>query len=81
MVETRWPELEVTQEHLQNIVSQGYMTTMEFATCLVPVDPVSPTPVKDYIVVCAALYEGDLVCYLIDSSSPCSGPMAWSCIT
>jgi hypothetical protein len=43
MAESSWPTSEVTQEHLQNLISQGYMTTAEFATCLMPVDPASPT--------------------------------------
>jgi hypothetical protein len=32
MAELGWPMLETTQEHLQNLVSQGYMTTAELAT-------------------------------------------------
>jgi hypothetical protein len=32
--------LEVTREHLQNHISQEYMTATEFATYLVPVDSV-----------------------------------------
>jgi hypothetical protein len=43
--------LEVTREHLQNLVSKGYMIAVEFATCLVPVDPISPTPTKGYAIV------------------------------
>jgi hypothetical protein len=57
LLELSWPASEVTQEHLQNIVSNGYMIAAEFATCLVPVDHVSPTLAKEYIVVCAAFYE------------------------
>jgi hypothetical protein len=37
---------EVIQEHLQNLVSKGYMTVAEFATCLVPADPASPALVR-----------------------------------
>jgi hypothetical protein len=33
------------------------MTVVEFATCLVPADPASPTPVREYVVVCAAFFE------------------------
>jgi hypothetical protein len=33
------------------------MTAVEFATCLVLVDPASPTPVKGHVVVCMAFYE------------------------
>jgi hypothetical protein len=57
MAESSWPASEVTREHLQNLVSKGYMTVVEFATCLVPVDPVPPAPVKGYVMVCAAFYE------------------------
>jgi hypothetical protein len=32
----------VTQKHLQNLMSQGYMTAVELATCHVPEDPTSP---------------------------------------
>jgi hypothetical protein len=51
MAELSWLALEVTREHLQNLVSKGYMTAVEFATCLVPVDPISPTPTKGYAIV------------------------------
>jgi hypothetical protein len=33
------------------------MTTAEFDTCLVPVGPISPAPVKGFIMASAALYE------------------------
>jgi ribulose bisphosphate carboxylase small subunit len=54
MVELSWPTPVVTQEHLQNLVSQGYMIAVELATCRVPVDPASPTTVVGFIVVCLA---------------------------
>jgi hypothetical protein len=57
MAESSWPVSKVTREHLQNLLSEGYMTAVEFATCLVPVDPVSPAPMKGYVVVCAVFYE------------------------
>jgi hypothetical protein len=57
MVELGWPASVVTQGHLQNLVSQGYMMAVELATCRVPVDPVSPTPVVGYVVACSAFYE------------------------
>jgi hypothetical protein len=38
MAEPGWPASEVTQEHLQNLICQGYMTAEELATGLVPVD-------------------------------------------
>jgi hypothetical protein len=49
--------LEVTQEHLQNLLSQGYMIVVEMATCRVPEDPASPVPMEGYIVACTAFYE------------------------
>jgi hypothetical protein len=57
MAELSWPASEVTQEHLQNLISQGYMTAMELATYLVPEDPASPTPAGGYIVACMTFYE------------------------
>jgi hypothetical protein len=57
MVELSWPVPEVTWEHLQNLVSKGYMTVVEFATCLVPEDPTSPAPVRGYVMVCVAFFE------------------------
>jgi hypothetical protein len=57
MVESGWPVLEVTQEHLQNLVSQGYMTAAELATCHVPVNPASLAPAGGCVMACATLYE------------------------
>jgi hypothetical protein len=45
MAELGWPASEVTQEHLQNLVSQGYMTAVELATCRVPEDLTFLAPV------------------------------------
>jgi hypothetical protein len=42
MVESGWPMSEVMQEHLQNLVSQGYMTVVELDTYHVPEDPAPP---------------------------------------
>jgi hypothetical protein len=57
MAKSDWPASEITQEHLQNLVSQKYMTTVELATCCVPVDPASPAPIEGYVVACLAFYE------------------------
>jgi hypothetical protein len=43
MAELGWPVSEIMAEHLQNLVSQGYMSAVELATYRVPADPVSPT--------------------------------------
>jgi hypothetical protein len=57
MTESGWPASEIMQEHLQNLVSLGYMTATERATCRVPVDHASPAPVGGYVVACSAFYE------------------------
>jgi hypothetical protein len=57
MAELGWTVTEVTQEHLQNLVTQGYMTTMELATCRVPKDPVTLVQDGGYIMTCTAFYE------------------------
>jgi hypothetical protein len=57
MAESAWPASEIMQEQWQNLVSQGYMTAAELATCRVPVDPMSPAPVGGYVVACSAFYE------------------------
>jgi hypothetical protein len=49
--------LEIMYEHLQNLVSQGYMIVVELATCHVSTDPASPTLAEGYVVVCTAFYE------------------------
>jgi hypothetical protein len=54
MAELGWIAMEVTKEHLQNLVSQGYMTVAELMTCRVPEDPASPILARGYIVACAA---------------------------
>jgi hypothetical protein len=57
MAELSWPTSEVMQEHLQNVISQGYMTTTELVTCCVLEDATSPALVGGYVVACAAFYE------------------------
>jgi hypothetical protein len=57
MAELSWPASEVMQDHLQNLVSQGYMITEELATCCVAEDPRSLIPVRGYVVACVAFYE------------------------
>jgi hypothetical protein len=42
MVELGWAASEVTQEDLQNLESQGYMTVAELKICCMPEDPASP---------------------------------------
>jgi hypothetical protein len=49
MAESSWPASEVTHEHLQNLVSQGYTTMAELATCRVPKNLASLTPMRGYI--------------------------------
>jgi hypothetical protein len=57
MAESGWPASEVTQEHLQNLISQGYMTVVELTTCRIPEDPTSPAPAGGYVVTCTVFYE------------------------
>jgi hypothetical protein len=47
----------VTQEHPQNPVSRGYMIATELATCPMPEDPTSLTPVGGYVMACATFYK------------------------
>jgi hypothetical protein len=44
MVELGWSASEATEEHLQNLLSQGYMMMVELTTCRMPEDPASPVP-------------------------------------
>jgi hypothetical protein len=57
MAESNCSALEIMQELLQNIVSQGYLIVAELSTCRVLADLASPTLVGRYIVVCLAFYE------------------------
>jgi hypothetical protein len=56
MEESSWPTSEVTQEHLQHLISQGYMMA-ELAACLVPVDPAFSISAGGYVVACTTFYE------------------------
>jgi hypothetical protein len=56
MAELGWTTLEVTQEHLQNLVNQGYMIVTKLATYHVSKDPASPAPVGGHVVACVAFY-------------------------
>jgi hypothetical protein len=57
MLEQGWIKLEVTLEHLQDLMSLGSMTAVELATCRVPEGPVPPIPAGGYVVDCAVFYE------------------------
>jgi hypothetical protein len=57
MVELGWPMSEIMAEHLQDLISQGYVSGVELATYRVPADPASPAPVVRYVVVCSSFYE------------------------
>jgi hypothetical protein len=57
MAEMGWTVSDVTQEHLQKLVSQGYMMVAELATCRVPEDPASPIQAGGYVVACVVFYE------------------------
>jgi hypothetical protein len=57
MAELGWPVLEIMAEHLQNLISKGYMSREELATCHVLVDLVSPVLAAGYVITCSSLYE------------------------
>jgi hypothetical protein len=48
---------EVTQEHLEKLMRQGYMIAAELATCRVSEDLASPALVGGYIMACVAISE------------------------
>jgi hypothetical protein len=81
MVESGWPALEVMQEHLQNLVSEGYMTAEELATYLMLWILHFLLRWGDTSWCARHSTSKDLVCHRIDFSAPCCSPMAWSCIT
>jgi hypothetical protein len=81
MVELGWSTSEVTQEHLQNLISQGYMTAAELATYDVPEDPASPAPVGDMFWRAWHSMCKDSLCHHTDFSTPRCSSMPWSCIT
>jgi hypothetical protein len=57
MVELGWTTSEFMQEHLQTLVSQGYMMAAELTTCRVPEDPASPILGGWYVMACVVFYE------------------------
>jgi hypothetical protein len=48
---------EVTQVHLQSLMSQGFMTTVELATCHVSEVLACPVLAEGYVVAFMAFYE------------------------
>jgi hypothetical protein len=57
MAEQGWITSEVMQEHLQNLMPQGFMTMAELMTCRVPEDLASHVPAGGYIMAYAAFYD------------------------
>jgi hypothetical protein len=57
MAKLCWTQLEVMQEHLQNLMSDRYMRAVELATYRVPKDPAPPAPAGRYVMVCMVFYE------------------------
>jgi hypothetical protein len=57
MAELGWSALEVLQGHMQNLISQEYMTATELATCCVPVNPASPSPAGGFVMACMVFYD------------------------
>jgi hypothetical protein len=84
MLESSWPASEIAQEHLQNLISQGYMTVTELATSRVLKDPPSFVPVggggDTAWCVRRSTCRGS-VCHHIDFFARYYCSMAWSCIT
>jgi hypothetical protein len=82
MVESGWTMSKVTQEHLQNLVSRGYMIVAELATCLLLVDPAFPASVGGGGTSWHVQHSTseDSVCHHIDFSVRYYGAMDWSCI-
>jgi hypothetical protein len=57
MVGQVWAPSEVTQTHLHDLMSQGFMTATELTTYRVLEDLASPMLAMGYVVACAAFYE------------------------
>jgi hypothetical protein len=57
MAEQCWTPSEITQAHLQDLVSQGFMTITKLATCRVLEDPASSAPAEGYVVALVAFDE------------------------
>jgi hypothetical protein len=57
MVEQDWTLSKVTQDHLQGLESQGFMTAVELMTCHVPENPISLVSVEGYMVSFVAFYK------------------------
>jgi hypothetical protein len=62
MSELGWPVSKIMAEHLQNLVSQGYMLGVELATHSVPADPASPTLAAGYVIACLSFYKARIWC-------------------
>jgi hypothetical protein len=43
--------------HLQSLMKQGFMTTMDLVAYRVPEDPVFPAPMEEYVFTFIAFYE------------------------
>jgi hypothetical protein len=52
-----WSASVVTQVHLQNLMSLGYVTVAGLATWFVPEDHAPPVQAGGYVVSCAVFYE------------------------
>jgi hypothetical protein len=81
MVKLGWTTSEFMQEHLQTLVSQGYMMAAELTTCRVPEDPASPILGGGMSWHAWRSMSGDLVCHHTNFSTLCYSSTAWNCIT
>jgi hypothetical protein len=77
MAELGWIMSEVTQEHLQNLVGQGYMMAVELVTCRIPEDTASLIQAGGYIMACTTFYEWGFGLL----AHRCCSSMAWNSIT
>jgi hypothetical protein len=57
MAKQGWITSKVTQEHLQNLVSQRFMIVVELVSYCMLEDPTSPLLAGGYIVACTMFYE------------------------
>jgi hypothetical protein len=71
---------ETTQEHVQNLVSQGYMTAVELATIVFVRILLSLPQGRDMLWRARCFMSEDLVCLRTDSSTRYNSSMAWSYI-
>jgi hypothetical protein len=81
MAELGWTTSEVMQEHLQKIMSQGYMMAVDLSACRLLEDLIAPIQAGDMSWHALRSTSGDLVFQHSDFSALCCSSTAWNCIT